>query len=112
MLGAPPQTDCSRRDSDDFANRLKWSYPRVNKVDHRWLAAMERGPLHQSVGRMQNRWDEGPDLDRGTTPNRATLCGMPRTESSSAWTSDYLINGVAKTVANQNNASKSFSLAN
>jgi hypothetical protein len=32
--------------------------------------------------------------------------------ASSACTSDYLVNGVAKAVANQNNASKSLSLAN
>src|SRR5262252_6954751 len=77
-------------------------------MDHRWLAAMERGPLHQSFlsAECKTNWTKGRDRDRGTTPNRARrgnhlrlwaavcgvlfgkrwlpLCSMPQTESSSS----------------------------
>src|SRR6516165_5653389 len=77
-------------------------------MDHRWLAAMERGPLHQSFlsAECKTSRTKGRDRDRGTTANRARggnhlrlweavcgalfgewrlpLCSMPQTESSSS----------------------------
>src|SRR5262249_1350307 len=77
-------------------------------MDHRWLATMERGPIHQSFLSAQCKTSrtKGRDHDRGTTPNRARrgnhlrlwaavcgvlfgewwlpLCSMSQTESSSS----------------------------
>src|SRR5215469_17494557 len=75
-------------------------------MDHRWLAAMERGPLHQSFlsAECKTSRTKGRDRDHGITPNRARrgnhlrlwaavcgvlfgewwlpLCRMPQAESS------------------------------